>query len=278
MQTDLITKFVRLLEIKRYSQNTIKTYNGAISLFLEYFSKIEDLNQLTNDDIFRYVEHKVKYNKISFSSQKGMLGAIKLFYKHIFNRNIGIDYIYLDRNQHKLPKVLSTEDIKSLLDTIQNLKHKTIMCTIYSCGMRISEALNLKISDIDSKRMMIRIENSKGYKDREVMLSENLLILLREYYKQYSPKKYIFEGKSGGKYTVRSAEQVFKKALHKAKISKPASLHTLRHSFATHLIEQGTDIRIVQELMGHKNIKTTQIYTHLIDIRKLKIKSPFDNF
>lgn len=277
MHKELITKFLRLLEIKRYSKNTLKTYGGAISLFTDYFIKTPDLNSLSHEDILRYVEHKVKDDKISFSSQKGTVGAIKLFYKHVFNRNIGIDYIYPDRSEHKLPKVLASEDIKKLLGTITNLKHKTIISTIYSCGMRISEALNLKISDIDSKRMMIRIENSKGYKDREVMLSENLLILLREYYKEYKPKQYIFEGQSGGKYTARSAEHVFKKALLDAKIIKPASLHTLRHSYATHLIEQGTDIRIVQELLGHKNIKTTQMYTHVTDIRKLKIKSPFDN-
>ncbi len=276
MHKELIMKFLKLLEIKRYSKNTIETYGGAISLFLNYFekSKIEELH---HEDVFRYIEHKVKDDKISFSTQKGVVGAIKLFYKHLYNKNIGIDYIYPDRSEYKLPKVLSQEDVKKLLGTIKNIKHRAIISTIYSCGMRISEALHLKITDIDSKRMMVRIENSKGNKDREVMLSENLLILLREYYKLYKPKKYVFEGQSGGIYTARSADQVFKKALKDAKIIKPASLHTLRHAYATHLIEQGTDIRIVQELLGHKNIKTTQMYTHVTDIRKLKIRNPLDN-
>jgi len=277
MHKELITKFLKILEVKRYSKSTQKTYIQAISQFLDYFSK-KDPAELNHEDIFRYVEHKIKDKQISFSTQKGIIGAIKLFYKHIYNKNIKIDYIYPDRREHKLPKVLSVKDIKKVLGSIDNLKHRTLISTIYSSGMRISEVLNLKISDIDSKRMMVRIENSKGNRDREVMLSENLLILLREYYKAYKPKKYIFEGQGDGKYTARSAEQVFKKALRNAKINKEASLHTLRHSYATHLIEQGIDIRIVQELLGHKNIKTTQIYTHITDIRKLKIKSPFDNF
>jgi len=277
MHKELITKFLKILEVKRYSKSTQKTYIQAISQFLDYFSK-KDPAELNHEDIFRYVEHKIKDKQISFSTQKGIIGAIKLFYKHIYNKNIKIDYIYPDRREHKLPKVLSAKDIKKVLGSIDNLKHRTLISTIYSSGMRISEVLNLKISDIDSKRMMVRIENSKGNRDREVMLSENLLILLREYYKAYKPKKYIFEGQGDGKYTARSAEQVFKKALRNAKINKEASLHTLRHSYATHLIEQGIDIRIVQELLGHKNIKTTQIYTHITDIRKLKIKSPFDNF
>lgn len=277
MHKYMITKFLNLLEVKRYSKNTQKTYIQAISQFLEYFSKT-DPSKINNEDIFRYIEHKIKDNKISFSTQKGIVGAIKLFYKYVYNRNIKIDYIYPDRQELKLPKVLAIEDIKKILNSIHNLKHKTLISTIYSCGMRISEALNLKISDIDSKRMMVRIENSKGNRDREVMLSQNLLMLLREYYKVYKPKKYIFEGQKGGKYTARSAENILKKALKDSKINKNASLHTLRHSYATHLIEQGTDIRIVQELLGHKNIKTTQIYTHITDIRKLKVKNPFDNF
>jgi len=277
MHKYMITKFLSLLEVKRYSKNTQKTYIQAISQFLEYFSKT-DPSKINNEDIFRYIEHKIKDNKISFSTQKGIVGAIKLFYKYVYNRNIKIDYIYPDRQELKLPKVLAIEDIKKILNSIQNLKHKTLISTIYSCGMRISEALNIKISDIDSKRMMVRIENSKGNRDREVMLSQNLLMLLREYYKVYKPKKYIFEGQKGGKYTARSAENILKKALKDSKINKNASLHTLRHSYATHLIEQGPDIRIVQELLGHKNIKTTQIYTHITDIRKLKVKNPFDNF
>ena len=276
MHKELITKFDRLLEVKRYALSTRKTYIGAISLFLQYFLKKDVLN-ISNDDVFRYLEHKIKDDNISFSTQKGIVGAIKLFYKHLYNKNINIDYIYPDRPEYKLPNVLSISDIKSILDNITNLKHKAIISLIYSAGLRISELVHLEIKDIDSQRMMIRIRSSKNNRDREVMLSENILKLLRDYYKIYKPRKYIFEGLNGGRYHVRSVQEVFKKALINADINKNASVHTLRHSFATHLIENGTDIRIVQELLGHKNIKTTQIYTHVTDLTKQKIKSPFDS-
>lgn len=277
MNKEDITKFKPLLEVKRYAPNTVKTYLAVVTSFANYFSKRE-LTSLTKDDIQRYLEHKIKDKNISFSAQKGIVGAVKLFYTLVYDKNINIDYLYPDRAEYKLPKVLSVEDIKKILATIKNLKHKVLISTIYSCGLRISEALNLKISNIDSNRMTLRIENSKGNRDRQVMLSEKLLPILRDYYKLYKPTIYVFEGQKGGKYTARSAEQVFKKALEKACIRKPASLHTLRHSFATHLIENGTDIRIVQELLGHKNIKTTQIYTHVTDQTKRKIKSPLDQF
>ena len=172
MNKEDIAKFYKVMEIKRYAPNTIKTYGAAISSFLEYFSK-RDIEKLLHEDIEKYLQHKVKDKKISFSAQKGIVGAIKLYYKFLYNKNIYIDYLYPDRSEFKLPKVLSTEDIKKMIDSIENLKHRTIISTIYSCGMRISEAINLKISDIDSKRMMVRIENSKGNRDREVMLSEN---------------------------------------------------------------------------------------------------------
>ncbi|OGI88462.1 hypothetical protein A2995_01525 [Candidatus Nomurabacteria bacterium RIFCSPLOWO2_01_FULL_33_24] len=276
MHKEQIVKFGRLLEIKRYSPNTRKVYMGAINLFLSFF-KNKKILEITNDDVFRYLEHKIKDENISFSSQKGIVSAIKLFYKTIYNKNIKINYIYPDRYESKLPKVLAKEDVKKIIDSIKNIKHRAIISTVYSGGLRVSELTNLKIENIDSNRMTIRIVNGKGNRDREIMLSENLLNLLREYYKKYKPKKYIFEGMNGNKYTTRSVQEVFKKAIKETKINKPASIHTLRHSFATHLIESGTDIRIVQELLGHKNIKTTQIYTHITDLSKLKIKSPLDN-
>lgn len=276
MHKGQIAKFKKLIIVKRYSPKTVSTYVGALTIFCEYF-KNQNLNGLTHEDVFRYIEHRIKDDKISFSYQKQLVGAIKLFYKNVYNKNLRIDYIYPDRYEHKLPKVLASEDVKTILNSIDNPKHRALISTIYSCGMRISEALNLKLCDIDSKRMIVRIENSKGNRDREVMLSEKLLILLREYYKVYTPKVYVFEGQKGGKYTARSAEQVLKKALAKSKVNKQASLHTLRHSYATHLIEKGIDIRIVQELLGHKNIKTTQIYTHITDATKLKLKSPLDD-
>lgn len=188
-----------------------------------------------------------------------------------------LDYLYPDRPEFKIPKVFSQQDIKAMLNVCENIKHKAILTTIYSCGLRLSELTNLMIKDIDSTQMTITIRQGKGNRDRVVVLSEKLLLLLRDYFVEYKPKEYLFEGQSGGKYSERSVQQVLKQTLAKAKINKEGSVHTLRHSYATHLIEQGTDIRFVQELLGHKNIKTTLIYTHLTDATKRKIKSPLDN-
>lgn len=276
MHKEQIAKFKRLVAVKRYSSKTVATYISALTLFCEYF-KNQNLNNLTHEDVFRYIEHRIKDDGISFSYQKQLVGSIKLFYKTVFGKNINIDYIYPDRPSVKLPKVLSAQDVLKIIDSTENLKHKAILATIYGCGLRVSELVNLKLTDIDSKRMAVRIENSKGNKSREVMLPINLLKILREYYINYKPVEYVFNGQAGGKYTVRSAQEVFKKSLRKSKINKQASLHTLRHSYATHLIEKGIDVRFVQELLGHKNIKTTQIYTHLTDYTKFKIVSPLDD-
>jgi integrase/recombinase XerD len=273
---EYITQFKRLLLVKRYSKNTVSTYTGYLQTFLEYFKKA-DLQQLDKKDIFRYLEHRIVDQKVSFSHQRGIVGAIRLFYKLVFGRNLDINYIYPDRAEYKLPNVLAQQEIKNIIENIDNLKHKSIISLIYSAGLRISEVINLRIDDIDSHKMVIKVVDSKNHRDRYVTLSHKVLILLRDYYKEYRPKEYVFTGQNGGKYSARSIQEVFRKALINAGIKKKASVHTLRHSYATHLIEQGVDIRIVQELLGHKNIKTTQIYTHITDITKRQIKSPLDN-
>ncbi len=162
------------------------------------------------------------------------------------------------------------------MDTTENLKHKAILTTIYSCGLKLSEVLELRMADIKTHENMILIRSAKGKKDRMVMLSPLLLDLLRTYYKTYQPQNYLFEGIAGEKYSERSIQQIFKNALQKAGIISPASAHTLRHSYATHLLENGTDIRIIKELMGHNNIKTTEIYTHITSMSKNTVISPLD--
>lgn len=164
-----------------------------------------------------------------------------------------------------------------MLNVCDNIKHRAILATIYSCGLRPSELTNLMIKDVDSTAMTVTVRQGKGNRDRVMVLSEKLLVLLRDYFKKYKPKEYLFEGQTGGRYSERSVQQVLKQILIKAKINTKGSVHTLRHSYATHLIEQGTGIRFVQELLGHKSIKTTLIYTHLTDATKRKIKSPLDN-
>ena len=167
-------------------------------------------------------------------------------------------------------------DISKILEATKNLKHKTILLLIYSAGLRLNELLELRIGDIDSEAMRIHIRFGKGKKDRYVMLSENVLELLREYYKVYKPNDYLIEGQNGGKYSPKSVQSVFKKSLQKSVVNKRATVHTLRHSFATHLLDDGTDIRYIQELLGHKRLETTQIYTHVSSHSINKIKSPAD--
>ncbi len=180
------------------------------------------------------------------------------------------------RRERKLPDVLDINEVKEILSNIKNLKHKTIISLIYSCGLRISEAVNLKVTDIDSERMMIKIVQAKGKRDRYIPLSEKMLYLLREYYKIYKPDKYLFEGQTKDFYSARSIQAILKSAIAKTNISKKITVHSLRHSFATHLLEQGTDISLIQKLLGHKDIKTTLLYTQISSSQLSKIKNPFD--
>jgi integrase/recombinase XerD len=175
-----------------------------------------------------------------------------------------------------LPNVLSKEEVLKIIDSTENIKHKTLLALIYSAGLRISEALSMKPKDIDSVRMLIHVKNAKGKKDRYTLLSEKVLTLLREYYLVYKPKEFLFEGQFGGMYSSRSAQIILKHAAKKALIKKTITLHTLRHSFATHLLESGTDLRYIQELLGHSSPKTTMIYTHVSNNSLKKIKNPFD--
>ena len=267
--------FKKLLSIKRYSHSTIKSYSNALKNFLDAFPGSEP-SQINVTQIENFINSMVVDKNISQAYQKVLVAAIKMFYNEMLRKNYNLNYLFPDRTEKKLPVILDVSEIKAMLDSIQNLKHKAILSLIYSAGLRISEAIEMKVSDIDSKRMLIRVRQAKGKKDRYVMLSEKLLFLLREYYKEYKPKEYLFEGQKGSKYSSRSIQSIFRQALKKANVQKKASVHTLRHSFATHLLEAGTDIRIIQQLLGHNSIKTTQIYTQVSNSKISKVKSPLD--
>lgn len=207
-----------------------------------------------------------------------MVNAIKLFYRTQFEKLLQPDLVHRPRRKHKLPNVLSKEEVKLILQAHGNIKLKTMLSLIYSCGLRRSELLNLKPNDIDSKRGLVLIKQAKGKKDRIAPLSAKVLELLREYYTAYKPKEWLFEGQSGkGQYDETSLASVLKQALQKSKITKPVTLHWLRHSYATHLLEAGTDLRYIQEILGHRSSRTTEIYTHVSNKSILKIESPFDN-
>jgi integrase/recombinase XerD len=188
-----------------------------------------------------------------------------------------VDFIQRPRREKRLPNVLSKNEVKSILEAPTNLKHRAMLSLIYACGLRRSELLSLTKFDIDSKRMVVIIRMAKGKKDRIVPLSPKILSLLRDYYKSYNPKEFLFEGQGGGEYSEKSLENVFKQSLLKANNKKPVTLHWLRHSYATHLLESGTDLRYIQDLLGHKSSKTTEIYTHVSTKNIQNIRSPFDD-
>ena len=273
---DPITDFVKILELKRYSKSTIDNYHSQLK-FLKLHFKKKSLKQICDNELFEFIYHLVNTKKISASYQRQIVGGLKLFYKEIYGRSIQFEYLKVERYENKLPVVLSKKEVKLIVNIITNLKHKAIISLLYGSGLRIGELLQLKKTDIDLDRMAIHVKGAKGKKDRYTILSSNVLEILREYYKKYKPKDYLFEGQKGGKYSRESAGQVFKRVLKKAKINKNATLHTLRHSFATHLLEDGIGIAHIQKLLGHSNIKTTLIYTQIAKDALLQIKSPFDD-
>jgi len=274
---ETMRKYTDLLIQKRYSDNTIKTYCNYFRDYCKYF-KDDKLDNITTNQINAYILDMVKIKNISISQQNQRINAIKFYYEKVLGREKQYYNLHRPNKEHKLPKVLSKNEVKNILKSCSNIKHRCILMLIYSAGLRRSELLNLSISDIDSERMVIHINGAKGKKDRISLLSDNLLQLLRQYYKEYKPKKYLFEGQNGGKYSPTSVANVLKKAALKAGIRKNVTPHMLRHSFATHLLEQGTDLRYIQELLGHNSSKTTEIYTHVSKRAIDKIKNPMDDF
>jgi len=274
---DVLKKYKELLIQKRYSNNTQRIYCNYFKDFNSYF-KDNELDKLTTEQINNYILDLIQSKKISISQQNQRINAIKFYYEKILGRNKQYYALHRPNKEHKLPKVLSKNEVKKILTSSNNLKHHCILLLIYSAGLRRSELINLKVSDINSDRMIVNIVNAKGKKDRISLLSENTLKLLREYYKKYKPANYLFEGMKGGKYSPTSVAKILKKAALKAGLQKNVTPHMLRHSFATHLLEQGTDLRYIQELLGHNSSKTTEIYTHVSKKAIAKIKNPVDDF
>lgn len=273
---DKIRSFKNWMRSRRYSESTIGTYTDALKIFLRFYSG-KHISEITNDDLVLFNNEYILKNKLSSSFQNQVVNAIKLFFRTIENKHMQPELIHRPKRTHTLPNVLSKEEVKLILEAHGNIKHKAMLSLIYSCGLRRSELLNLKLNDIDSKRGLVIIRQSKGRKDRVAPLSEKMLTMLREYFIAHKPKEWLFEGQSGrGQYDERSLAQVLKQALEKSKINKPVSLHWLRHSYATHLLENGTDLRYIQEILGHSSSRTTEIYTHVSNKSIQKIVSPFD--
>ena len=268
-------EYINKLEIGRYSKSTAQSYIANFKRFLDYFNTNDPMS-LDENHIQEYLAHYSKQG-YSNSSLNLTINAIKFYYEKVQRMPSRFYKIKCVKKTQKLPKVLSPGDIKKMLDVTSNLKHKVIISLLYSAGLRLGELINLKIADIDSERMTIRINQSKGAKDRITILSIEMLKLLREYYLEYRPKIYLLEGYNAARYTASSASRVVNKAGEVAGLINKVTPHMLRHSFATHLLENGTDLRYIQQLLGHNDSRTTEIYTHVAVKEVLRIKSPLDS-
>jgi len=272
-----IRQFRRWMEHKRYSSSTIKTYTEAVKIFLEFMTP-KSAREIEAKDMVRFVNEYIIKNGLSYSYQNQIVNGAKLYFREVVKSQIDVDKFERPRREHKLPNVLSKEEVKAILEAPKNHKHRCMLSLIYACGLRRSELLHLKAENINSKRHLLIILNAKGKKDRIIPISDKVIEMLREYYKLYKPRVWLFEGQNAGEqYSEQSLQSVLKQSIEKCKIKKPVTLHWLRHSYATHLLEGGTDLRYIQELLGHKSSRTTEIYTHVSTKSIQKIKSPFDD-
>lgn len=267
------------LQLKAYSMNTIKTYKNEFGAFLQTL-KQRSAATLNREELKRYFLYCVVQLKLSENTMHSRLNALKFYYEQVLGQEKFFFDIPRPKKQLQLPKVLGEREIARLFNAIENKKHKAILFAAYSAGLRVSEVVNLKQRDIDTDRMQILIQNAKGKKDRYVMLSPVLLDVLRAYIRDCRPrpKEYIFESANPGEpYSDRSAQRIFQLARVKAGIKKEVSFHSLRHSFATHLVEKGIDIRFIKDLLGHFSIKTTTRYLHVKRENLVNILSPLDD-
>lgn len=268
--------YTEKLKELRYSINTLNVYTDLFEEFINFYSD-KNVDEITEEEIVIFLRYLVNDRKVSTSYQNQSINAIKFYFERVLRGKRKIYLIERPREENYLPEVLSTAEVAKIINSIENLKHKVILMTIYSSGLRIGEVIHLKIRDIDSGRMQIRVEQGKGKKDRYTLLSVKNLELLRKYFLEYKPKDWLFEGANGERYSKKSIQLILKKAVDKVGIKKRITVHTLRHSFATHLLEAGTDLRYIQSLLGHSNSKTTEIYTHITTKGFDQIKSPLDS-
>ncbi len=274
-QKILLNNFYLYLKGKRYSKSTIDTYTFFIADFINFHTKTP-LQELTNRHVELFIETVFIERNYAVSSQRQFISALKVFI--VFYPHTKINELSLERpkKSKKLPNVLSQEEVLEIIRCTQNLKHRAIIALLYSCGLRISELINLKLIDFHIERKQLVVKSGKGRKDRYVSLADSFLPLLSNYYYSYKPKVYFVEGQKGGKYSPEAVRQFLRKSCAKAGIKKPVSPHTLRHSYATHLLENGVDIRYIQSLLGHARPETTMIYTHVKRKDLMEIQNPLD--
>ena len=265
---------LREMQTRNYSQRSIDTYIHLLRDLEEYFKC--SIDELSIDQVKDFLQYSITERNLSVSYINQVISAVKILQKDILGKDWESIQIKRPRRIKKLPVVLSKEAVKSMIETKRNLKHRTMLAVIYSASLRISELISLRPADIDSDRKQIRVLG-KGNKHRYTLLSQNTLDMLRMYWRAYKPVRYLFEGQKQGQPVSQSTiQQVFRRACKKTGISKPASVHSLRHSFATHLLESGVNLKIIQSLLGHSSLRTTSIYLHVTRFDPSSIKSPFD--
>ncbi|RLD87844.1 MAG: hypothetical protein DRJ09_09535 [Bacteroidetes bacterium] len=271
-------EFLAYMQLHHHSMNTFETYHNMVLRFLNWddATTLEQINNFEVEDIDRYHETWMQQLNPSDSVINQSINAIKLYYKTIEDKVMNLKEINRPKRKKMLPTIYSLDEIRRIISSIENLKHRTMILLIYSAGLRLSEMINLKIDDVLEDRRMIFIKGGKGRKDRYTILSNTVLEMLRHYKEVYQPERFLFEGQYGGPYSPTSVRKVLIHAKAKAGVTKQGAVHTLRHSFATHLLENGTDLRYIQALLGHQSSKTTEIYTHVTTINISKITSPGD--
>ena len=273
MQT--FVPFQRLMAIKRYSTATIKTYVGLLTIF-QHFVGPTPIHALDTSALLNHVLRIVEAKQYTYSSHKQLISAIALYLKEIHRRSVDFRPVYPTRRPQPLPEILSVGEVKAILTASRNLKHRTMLTLVYALGLRSGELIHLKITDINGERKTVHVKGAKGNKDRILPLPDSLRDLLREYYIKYQPKEYLFNGQKHATYSPQSLRKVFGAACQKADIRQKVTLHSLRHAYATHLLEAGTDVRVIQQLLGHNSIRTTMIYTHVTTRNLMKVPSPLD--
>ena len=272
-----IERYRSWLESHRYPPSTVRTYVSMLETFLKYVSP-KEASECNANDLVSMVNDYILPRRLSYSFQNQLISAVKKFYREICREVMDPGTLTRPRIRHRLPNVLSKEEVKRILTAPLNEKHRVMLSVIYGCGLRRSEVLMLESEDIDRDRMLLSVRQSKGFKDRVVPISARLLGIIESYVERYRPVTFLFEGqRQGDAYSAASLEKVFRKACTTAGIKKSITLHGLRHSYATHLLEAGTDLRYIQGLLGHKSSKTTEIYTHVTEKSIQKIRSPFDD-
>lgn len=272
---NVVVTFEKYLSYRRYSNNTIKTYTEALRTFLRFLNN-KSIDEVSLADFRNFNLNYILANNYSTSYQNQVVNALKLYLEKFHSVYLNLEELERPKKSKSLPTILSLKEVERLINSYPNVKHRAMITLIYACGLRSGELLNIQVCDIDSDRMVLHVRGGKGRKDRIVPLPESALHLLRNYYREYRPKVYLFNGQNSINYSKSSLQTVLKKGLSTAKISKRCTLHTLRHSYATHLLENGVNLRFIQEILGHSSPKTTQIYTHVSDESARRVVSPLE--